>query len=111
MTFGYVVRPKADRDVDDLADSIAEFSGLDTALVFLSDIHDTFALIATQPDMGWPSKIAHPQLRAARTFRVSDRFDEILIFYLSSGDRIEILRVLHGAQDLPVLFSSAGALD
>ena len=47
MNFRYVVRPQADRDIDDLADSIAQHYGLDRALLFLSGIYDTFALINT----------------------------------------------------------------
>ena len=111
MNFRYVVRPQADRDIDDLADSIAQHFGLDRALLFLSEIYDTFALINTQLEMGWPCKVSHPQLRTARTFRVSDRFDEFLIFYQPFKDHIEILRVVHGSQDLPALFRKSDALD
>ena len=51
MNFGYIVRPQADRDLDNLADSIAERTTLDQALQFLSEIYATFTLIATQPEI------------------------------------------------------------
>ena len=111
MNFGYIVRPKADRDIDNLADSIAERTTLDQALQFLSEIHATFALIVTQPEMGWHCKIKHPQLRTARTFRVNQHFNEFLIFYQPDAGHIEILRVLHGAQDLIAVFAKSDALD
>jgi len=83
VKFGFVVRPRADRDIDEIADYLVEQSGLDTGLRFL-------------------------QLRSVRTFRVSERFDKFLIFYQPHRDRIEILRVLHGAQDLVTLFQREG---
>ena len=42
---------------------------------------------------------------------MSDRFDEFLIFYQPFNDHIEILRVVHGSQDLPALFRKSDALD
>lgn len=59
-------------------------------------------------EVGWHCKVRHPQLMTARTFRVSERFDKFLIFYQPYDDRIEILRVLHGAQDLVALFNREG---
>jgi plasmid stabilization system protein ParE len=52
-----------------------------------------------------PRKVRHPQLLNARTFRVSNRFDKHLIFYQVCEGQLEILRVLHGAQDIEELFS------
>ena len=108
MRFGYVVRPRADRDIDEIADYLAEHAGLDTALRFLLEVYDTFALLATQQNMGWPCRVRHAQLSDARTFRVSARFDKHLIFYKPYSERIEILRVLHGSRDLEELFRKEG---
>jgi toxin ParE1/3/4 len=104
VKFGYVIRPKADRDIDDLADYIVEHGSLDTALTFLSEAYEAFALIASHPEMGWHCKVKLPQLKTARTFRVSERFGDYLIFYQPFEDRIEIIRVVHGSQDLVELF-------
>ena len=111
MSLGYVVRPVADQDIDALADSMAEYAGADRGLDFLTDVYATFSLLASQPEIGWPSKLSNPHLQFARTFRVSDRFEEILIFYQPYGSRIEIIRVVHGARDLRTLFRKAGAFD
>ena len=62
--------------------------------------------------MGWKCEIiSHLGLKAARTFRVSSRFPEYLIFYQPERDRIVILRVLNGQQDLASLFERSGSLD
>jgi plasmid stabilization system protein ParE len=61
--------------------------------------------------MGWACKIGHPQFESTRTFLVSSRFDEYLIFYRPYEDRIEIMRVVNGTQDLKALFSKEGSLD
>ena len=108
MSFGYVVRPRADQDIDGIADYLVAQSGLDIGLLFLSEMYETFALLGTRREIGWHCKVRHPQLMTARTFRVSERFDKFLIFYQPYQDRIEILRVLHGAQDLVALFNREG---
>jgi len=108
LRFGYVVRPRADRDVDEIAEYLAEEAGLATALQFLAEIYETFGLLATQQQMGWFCKVRHPQLRTARTFRASARFEKYLIFYQPYSERIEILRVVHGSQDLEALFDQEG---
>ena len=61
MNLGYVVRPQADRDIDALADSIAEYSSLDSALDFFRDVYARFALLASQPEKGWPSTLGPPR--------------------------------------------------
>jgi plasmid stabilization system protein ParE len=104
VRFGYVVRPRADRDIDEIAGYLAEEAGLDTALQFLAEIYETFGLLATQQHMGWLCKVRHPQLSTARTFRVSPRFEKHLIFYRPHSGGIEILRVVHGSQELEELF-------
>lgn len=108
MSFGYVVRPRADRDIDDIGDYLAEEAGLDFGLLFLAELYETFALLASQREMGWQCKVPHPLLANVRTFNVSSRFSKHLIFYQANKDRIEILRVFHGSQDLLALFERDG---
>ena len=107
MKVSYWVRPKADRDLDEIADYLVEDAGLDTGLHFLGAAYETFSLIAQFPEMGWHCRLQHPRLASARVFRIPE-FDRILIFYLAYEDRIEILRVLHGAQDLMKRFAEEG---
>ena len=61
MRFGYVVRPRADRDIDEIAGCLAEEASLDMALQFLAEIYETFGLLATQQQMGWLCKVRRPR--------------------------------------------------
>jgi plasmid stabilization system protein ParE len=51
VNLAYVVRPRADRDIDDVADYRAEPASLEIALLFLAEVYEAFGLIATQPEM------------------------------------------------------------
>ena len=108
MRCGFVVRPRADRDIDEIADYLAGQAGPDIGLRFLREVFETFTVLGTRPEIGWHCKVRHPRLITARTIRVSERFDKFLIFYQPYDDRIEILRLLHGAQDLATLFEREG---
>lgn len=103
----YLLRPKADRDLDDQADYLADVASPEVAHRFLVAAHETFALLANQPRMGWRSKLRHPQLSQMRIFRVS-RFERTLILYLPNADGIEVLRVVHGSRNLQALLSREG---
>lgn len=49
----YVIRSRADRDVDEIAEYLAEAAGLDTALQFMAKIYATFDLLAERQQIGW----------------------------------------------------------
>ena len=98
MILGYVVRPRADKDIDDIADDLAERASLDVGLRFLAAAYESFALIANQPEIGWNCRLRRKVLATARVFRVGEPFQKYLI--LLHADRVDILRVIHGAQDL-----------
>jgi len=92
----YLVRPKADQDLEDQAYYYATEASPEVGHRFLVAAHDTFALLATQPAMGWHSKLRHPELKTLRVFRVSG-FERMLILYRPLPDGVEILRLVHGA--------------
>lgn len=108
MSAEYVIRPRADRDLDEIADYFVQNASVDLGLRFLAEAHETLSLLAAQPDMGWPCRLRPPEFRSVRVFRVSGPFDRVLIFYRPAADRIDILRVLHGMQDLEARFSREG---
>jgi plasmid stabilization system protein ParE len=68
---GYLVRPKADQDLEDQAYYYATEASPEVGHRFLVAAHETFAFLATQPAMGWHSKLRHPELKTLRVFRVS----------------------------------------
>ena len=107
MSVGYVVRPKADQDLDDQAYYLATQAGPDLGHRFLLAAHETFGLLATQPQIGWHPRLKHPDLTSVRAFQVSG-FEKMLVLYRPRPDGVEILRVLHGSRNLQALLHREG---
>ena len=103
----YVVRPKAAQDLGDQAYFYATIASPEVGHRFLVAAHDTFALLATQPDMGWHARLTHPGLQGLRVFRVTD-FERILVLYLPLPDGVQIVRVVHGSRNLHALLRREG---
>jgi toxin ParE1/3/4 len=100
----YVLRPTADQDLDQEAYYLATEAGTETGHRFLVAARETFALLSTQPQTGWPLRLRNPRLASVRVFRISG-FEKVLVLYLpvssypvSSG--VELVRVIHGSRDL-----------
>jgi toxin ParE1/3/4 len=100
MTPGYIVRPAADRDLDEIAAYLAGHAGTNVALLFLRELSRTFSLLAEHAEMGWPCRLKHATLEGVRQFRVGGPFNKYVIFYRPQPGRIEILRLRHGARDI-----------
>ncbi len=74
---------------------------------FLFAAHKTFALLATQPHMGWRLRLRHPNLGLTRVFRVAG-FEKLLILYRPLSDEVDVLRVVHGSRNLQALLGRKG---
>ena len=99
MSARYVLRPKADQDLRQQAYYLATEAGVETGHRFLVAAHETFALLSTQPQMGWPLRLRNPRLASLRVFRISG-FEKMLVLYRPMSSGVEIVRVLHGSRDL-----------
>jgi toxin ParE1/3/4 len=95
----YVLRPKADQDLDRQAYYLAAEASPETGHRFLVAAHETFALLSTQPLMGWRVRVRHSRLTALRVFRISG-FEKMLVLYLPLSAGVEIVRVVHASRDL-----------
>lgn len=85
--------------VEDL-EGIEEFIGIDNpiaAINFIEKLTQRFDELIDMPGMGRKRDDLSPGLRSSR---VGDH----LIFYRVSEDKLEVIHVLHGAQDLPRFF-------
>ena len=109
MSGRYLLSPKADRDLDDQAFYLAAEASVEVGHRFLVSAHETFALLATQPEMGWRLHLQHPDLIQLRVFPIS-HFENILLLYLPRNDGVDILRVVHGSRDLRTLLLREGFL-
>jgi len=102
VSAAYTVKPKADRDLDDYADYLAREASLEVALRFLAAGHETFALLATHPNVGWSSRLKHAGLKTLRVLVTG--FERMLILYKPLTNGVDILRVVHGSRNLQALF-------
>ena len=106
MSPRYVVRPKADQDLDDQAYYLVTEAGSEVGHRFLLAAHETFGLVATQPQIGWHPRLKHAALASLRVFRVSG-FEKMLLLYLPRRDGVEI-PVVHGWRILQALLRRKG---
>jgi len=103
----YVVRPKADEDLEEQAFYYAARETRELGHRFLVAAHETFALLATQPQMGWSARLKDARLQSARLFCVNG-FERVLIIYHPRPDGVDILRVVHGSRNIDALLRRKG---
>lgn len=103
----YLVRPKADKDLDDQAHYYAAAATPELGHRFLIAANETCALLAAQPNMGWSLRLQRPGLETMRVFRAKG-FKRILVLYSPLMDGVEILRVVHGSRNLEALLRREG---
>jgi toxin ParE1/3/4 len=75
------------------------------AFRFLRAAKETFELLATRPKVGKVTAFRNPLLVGMRVFPVRN-FERYLVFYRPIQGGIEVVRVIHGARDIPSLFES-----
>lgn len=91
-----IKRPKAESDLDEIWLYIAQDNPV-KADEFLDEIEETCRKLARFANMGRNRDDLHPHLQ-------SFPIGKYLIFYTPINGGIEIVRVLHGMQDIEVLF-------
>ncbi len=91
-----VILPAARADLIEIGDFIAQDDPR-RAASFVAEIEAKMRAAAERP-MSFPARDElHEGLRAARHGRY-------LIFFVEQGDEVQVVRVLHGARDLPQAF-------
>lgn len=105
MTASYRITEDAKRDLRDIAHHIA-LDSLRSAERFMERAGESFETLADMPGMGTTHRFSRSTLKGIRRFPVK-QFDDYLIFYRAIDGEfpIEIVRVVHGARDLPTLFN------
>jgi toxin ParE1/3/4 len=88
--------PQASKDLEQIADYIARDNPR-AAARFIENIEQKCQFLADFPGSGTGSDDLAPQLRS---FAVGN----YVIYYRPVADRIEIIRVLHGARDISKFF-------
>jgi toxin ParE1/3/4 len=96
-------RRKAMEDIADIASYIAADSP-QAAQAFREALEHACALLADMPDVGISRSFGNPKLADVRLWPLK-RFEKYLLLYRAYGDTVDVIRVVHGARDLPALFS------
>lgn len=91
-----VILPAARADLVDVADFIA-LDNPERAMSFLAEIEAKMGQVAARPESFPVRDDVYQGMRAARHGRY-------LIFFLTGAEEVQVVRVLHGARDLPRLF-------
>ncbi|MEM1253940.1 MAG: type II toxin-antitoxin system RelE/ParE family toxin [Cyanobacteria bacterium P01_H01_bin.21] len=97
MTSQFRLTKPAVKDIEQIADYIAQKSGLEQAEQFLEKLDSKFAKIAQFPKLGRQRNEVLPNLRSLS-------LDSYLILYMPIDQNIDILRVVSGYRDLSALF-------
>jgi len=62
-------------------------------------VEESVEQLVKMPNLGTPREVRNPALKGLRVWPVKD-FEEFLIFYVVQGDRLRVIRVLHGKRDI-----------
>ena len=98
---GYKFTELADQDLQDISYYIA-LDNEEAAQRVYESILVTCAMVAEIPDMGRRPMYVEDQ---DILFVNVQEFKRYLVFYRKRSDDVLILRVIHGARDLPALFN------
>ena len=100
----YLVRPKARRDIWEIADYIAA-DNIEASDRFLDEVQNAFQQLAGMPLMGSARRFRRPSLQGVRLWPIP-HFEKHLVIYRPRKDGVEIVRVLHGARNIERLLGS-----
>jgi plasmid stabilization system protein ParE len=76
-------------------------AGVETAWRFQVALDNSLSKLSIRADLGRPRHFRHPKLRELRSFPVERPFENLLIFYRANEERLDAVRLIHGARDLP----------
>lgn len=102
-----VIRAPARVDVEAAVTWYVEDAGEAVATRFVAELEQVCARVARHPAMGsprWGHALNLPGLRHWPLKRFP-----YLVFFVELDERIEIVRVLHGARDVPASLAESGA--
>jgi toxin ParE1/3/4 len=97
MTAQFRLTKPAIDDIEEIADFIAQQSGLEQSEKFLGKLEAKFSKLVNFPQIGRKRDEILANIR-------SISIDNYLILYMPIGEDIEIMRVVSGYRDLSTLF-------
>lgn len=104
MTRELHVLPSARADIKISFDYLEEQSDLETAWRFFVGVQESLERIEQMPYIGSPRRFRSSRIRDLRQWPVSG-FDDFLIFYRVTSERVDVHRILHARRDLDAVFA------
>ena len=95
--------PQAARDIDDISEYIA-IHNLNAAIKFCYAVDDASNKLAEMPGLGRLRAFSASESILIRTWPIK-HFRNYLIVYRPASYGVEILRILHAARDIDVIFA------
>jgi toxin ParE1/3/4 len=93
-----IKKPQAQEDLDRCAAYLTQQHSTRTGLRFLDAAERAFALLADMPEAGSIVEYDSPSMTGLRCWRIR-KFERYVVYYRPMRNGIEVIRVLHGAQD------------
>jgi toxin ParE1/3/4 len=97
-----VFNPVAVDDLEEIVEYISQDNGV-AAEAVRCDILGTSESLADQPGLGIRPRFSAPRFAGIR-YLPCEQYPNYLLFYRELGEEIEVLRIIHGARNLPALF-------
>ncbi|HMO49389.1 MAG TPA: type II toxin-antitoxin system RelE/ParE family toxin [Rubrivivax sp.] len=102
-----VVRPQAQADIDDAIGHYLLEAGEDVAARLADAVVAAFERLARNPGLGSPREGLLPAAPGLRSRSL--RPWPYLIFCVQGGQMLDVVRMLHGARDIPVTLAEPDA--
>jgi len=99
-----LIRPQAWLDIEQDMDYLKGKAGNETAVRYYQSVRSAFRKLSKQPGLGRTRPELSPS--GIRSWRVDPPFQDWLIFYQSTEEGLDIIRVKHGAMDIESLFEN-----
>jgi toxin ParE1/3/4 len=97
-----VFNPVATNDLDEITSYIRQDNAV-AAKAVRDSIYETAGRIGMHPGLGIRPRFSAPRFAGIR-FLPADNYPGYLLFYRETEHEVEVLRVLHGARNMPPLF-------
>ena len=96
----FIRKPEAETDIERYAHYIAHDNDT-AAAAFVTATEKVFRRLAQFPGLGRARKWRDPRLVGLRSRALPRPYSAWLVFYRETPTAVEIIRVLHGAMNLP----------
>ena len=97
-----ILMPGAREDIKQIAAYIEE-NNRQAGVAFRQTLQHIYEVLLDLPVVGSVRNFRNPEMKGLRMLPVP-KFKRYLLFYRSTSERLEIVRVLHGARDVSSLF-------